>query len=75
MSRPASKPSKQEAENFHVLPKRDLAKEQARAPKTQDFARTVADRDAEAGSVVDAGDDQLNQSGAGRALSDRSRVS
>jgi len=73
-----SKPSREEAENFHVLPKRDGKKEQtetATQPK-QPGSPTIIDRDVDAGIYTGQGDSasQVNQPlrDAGR---DRSQVS
>lgn len=62
--------SKQQAENFHVLPKREAAKEAARTPVTDTHAHIATERDARAGS--DTGG-QTNQPE--RVMRDRSQVS
>jgi hypothetical protein len=56
-----SKPSRKEAENFHVLPKRDAAKEQGRKQESADLGNAnIQERDVDAGSLT--GDaSQVNQ--------------
>lgn len=47
-----SKPSKEEAGNFHVLPKDKAANEQGRKPATTEPTGHVIERDADAGSLI-----------------------
>ncbi len=53
--------SQKEASNFHVLPKKDTAKEQGKQPATENDAAQsdVISRDADAGVV--GSDSQVNQ--------------
>lgn len=67
-----SKPSKEEAENFHVLPKDKTANEQSKKPESTEPTGHVIDRDADAGSLIG-----LNNTGDAERLptDDRSQVS
>lgn len=47
-----SKPSKEEAENFHVLPKDKTVTEQSKKPENTEPTGHVIDRDADAGSLL-----------------------
>lgn len=67
-----SKPSREEAENFHVMPKDKAAKEQAQKPADGEPTGHVIERDAEAGGVIgisNTGDAQR------QPTDDRSQVS
>lgn len=47
-----SKPSREEAENFHVLPKDKAAKDQTKKPADTEATGHIIERDADAGSLL-----------------------
>lgn len=67
-----SKPSQQEAENFHVLPKDKAAKQQTPSSTSGESVDHAATRDAEAGSLIG-----ISNTGDAERLTteDRSKVS
>lgn len=47
-----SKPSREEAENFHVLPKDKTANDKSRKPADSEPTGHIIERDADAGSLL-----------------------
>lgn len=69
--KPQSKPAKDEAENFHVLPKQQATTPLARTAEADPHA--ARERDAEAGSVV--GTSEVDGHPSRAPMSERSQVS
>ncbi len=62
MTKAQNAATREQAENFHVLPKRDAAKEQGRKPSNSEVGTgNIIDRDADAGSLTGAGNSEVNQ--------------
>lgn len=75
MAKAQSKPSKEQAENFHVLPKADQQKEEGRKPTLAETGTGHIERDPEAGSVTGAGTSTEATQPTRESTFDRSQVS
>lgn len=74
MAKAQSKPSKEQAENFHVLPKAESQKEQGRKPQLSEVGTGHIARDPEDGSITGAGNTEVTQPTRDSTF-DRSQVS
>ena len=75
MAKAQNKATQQQAENFHVLPKRETQKEQGRKPQLAEVGTGHIERDPEHGSITGAGTSTEVTQPTRESTFDRSQVS